>query len=235
MRFKLTWATFVPAFYWWATHSLRGLLVLLSRWKVSGRELVPMTGPLIVVANHLNNVDPPLLAAGAGGRRMILMGKIEIFKYPFGIVPRLFGAFPVRRFDADVGAMLHAERVLRRGGVLGMFPEGTRSRTGHLGKLQPGTALIALRTGATVLPCAITGTEQLRNPFSVLRRPKITFTVGQPIPVEALRRPTEEQVNELTARITAAIHALLPPKYHATYTENEAAGTEHDGGDPPGN
>ncbi len=234
MRARLSFATFVPAFYWWATHTLRALLVLLSNWKVSGRERVPMTGPLIVVANHLNNVDPPLLAAGAGGRRIVLMGKIEIFKYPFGIVPRLFGAFPVRRFDADVGAMLHAERVLRRGGVLGMFPEGTRSRTGHLGKLQPGTALIALRTGAAVLPCAITGTEQLRNPLALLHRPKITFTVGEPIVVEAVRRPTEEQVNLLTERITEAIRNLLPAKYVAPYTEIEAAGTTDHGGDHPG-
>jgi 1-acyl-sn-glycerol-3-phosphate acyltransferase len=234
MRLKLSFATFVPAFYWWATHSLRGVLWVLARWEVSGRERVPMAGPLIVVSNHLNNVDPPLLASGAGGRRIVLMGKVEIFKYPFGIVPRLFGAFPVRRFDADVGAMLHAERILRHGGVLGMFPEGTRSRTGHLGKLQPGTALIALRTGATVLPCAITGTEVLRNPLAVLRKPKITFTVGEPIPVEAVRRPTEEQVHELMARITAAIERLLPPKYRATYTEIEAAGTGDDGGDPPG-
>lgn len=235
MRRKLSYATFVPAFYWWATHSLRGLLVLFARWKVSGRERVPLTGPLIVVANHLNNVDPPLLAVGVDGRRIVLMGKIEIFKYPFGIVPRLFGAFPVRRFDADVGAMLNAERILRRGDVLGMFPEGTRSRTGHLGELHPGTALIALRTGSTVLPCAITGTEQLRNPLALLQKPRITFTVGEPIAIEAVRRPTEEQVIELTARITSAIESLLPPKYRATYTETAAMGTGDDGGDPPGN
>lgn len=235
MRLRLSYATFVPAFYWGSTHLLRAILVVLARWKTSGREHVPLEGPLLVVANHLNNADPPILAAGVGGRRIRLMGKIEIFKYPFGIVPRLFGAFPVRRFDADVAAMLNAERILRHGDVLGMFPEGTRSRTGHLGTLHGGTALIALHTGSTVLPCAITGTEQLRSPLAVLRKPKITVTVGEPIPVEVVRRPTAEQVSDLTARITEAIERLLPPKYRATYTEIVAAGTDDDGGDPEGN
>jgi 1-acyl-sn-glycerol-3-phosphate acyltransferase len=115
-----------------------------------------------------------------------------------------------------------------------MFPEGTRSRTGYLGKPHPGTAMIALRSGATVLPCAITGTEVLKNPLNVLRHPRITVTIGEPIALEAVRRPSEEQVNELTERIFSAIKALLPPKYLAAYTGSEGAAQEHDGSDPPG-
>lgn len=228
----------VVAFYWWATTTLRGLLWLVARWEVRGREHVPMEGPLIVVANHLNNTDPPILASGIARRRIRYMAKIELFKYPLGIIIRLFGAFPVRRFDADVGAMLNAERILRHGGVLGMFPEGTRSRTGYLGRPHPGTALIALRTGATVLPCAITGTEQIRSPFVVLRRPRITITIGTPLAIERVKRPTEAQVSALTERIFGEIRAMLPARYAGPYTGSDSAGegqavTAH-GGDHPG-
>ena len=234
MRGRLKIATFVPPFYWGCTWLLRGILWVVARWQVSGRERVPATGSLMVVSNHLNNADPPIIGAGLARRRIRYMAKIELFKMPFGIVPKLWGAFPVRRFDADLGAMLNAERILKRGEVLGMFPEGTRSRTGYLGTPLPGTALIALRAGATVLPCAITGTEGLRNPLIVFTRPKITFTIGEPIVLEAVRRPTEEQVSELTIRIFSAIAALLPPQYVAPYTEPEGAQDNDNGGDSPG-
>lgn len=226
-RLKPSWAGIAPWFYWGATYLLRGVLWVVARWTVTGRERAPIEGAVIVVSNHLNNADPPILAAGIARRRVRFMAKIELFKYPFGVVPRLYDAFPVRRFEADMGALLTAERILKKGGVLGMFPEGTRSRTGFIGKPHPGTALIALRSGATVLPCAIVGTEQLGNPLNVLRKPRISVHIGQPIAVEAVRRPTEAQVSELTDRIFAEIVAMLPSKYFAAYTET-------DGGDNPG-
>jgi 1-acyl-sn-glycerol-3-phosphate acyltransferase len=210
------------------------VLWILARWRVTGRERIPMQGPLIVVCNHLNNADPPIVGAGIARRRLRFMAKIELFKLPFGLFPRAYGAFPVRRFDADVAAMLNAERILRNGGVLGMFPEGTRSRTGYIGKPHLGTAMIALRSGATVLPCAITGTEVLRNPLNVLRRPVITFTIGEPVQLERIKRPSEEQVMQLTDQIFSAITAMLPPKYLPPYTGAEANEAADDGGDHPG-
>lgn len=228
------WRTFAPPFYWTCTYLLRMLLRVIVRWRVTGREHVPKEGALIVVSNHLNNADPPILGAGIARRRIRWMAKIELFKMPFGVIPRLWGAFPVRRFDADLGAMLTAERILKQGGVLGMFPEGHRSRTGYMGPAHPGTAMIALRSGATVLPCAITGTERLKNPLVLLRRPVFSISIGEPISLEAVRRPTEAQVNELTARIVAAIQAQLPAQYVAPYTEAEDAGVRVDGGDSPG-
>jgi len=224
----------VPVFYWWATYTLRGIAWTVARWQVTGRERVPVDGPLIVACNHLNNADPPIVGAGLASRRLRYMAKVELFKLPFGVIPRLYGAFPVRRFDADVGALLAAERILRQGGALGMFPEGTRSRTGYVGKPHPGTAMIALRSGATVLPCALTGTEVLKNPMNLLRRPVITFTVGDPIAVERVRKPTEDQVTQLTQQIFSAITAMLPPRYLAPYTEAEGAEIAKNGGDSPG-
>jgi 1-acyl-sn-glycerol-3-phosphate acyltransferase len=231
---NIGWRTFVPPFYWACTFLLRFLLRVVVRWRVTGREHVPKQGALIVVSNHLNNADPPILGAGIARRRIRWMAKIELFKMPFGVIPRLWGAFPVRRFDADLGAMLTAERILKQGGVIGMFPEGHRSRTGYMGPVHPGTAMIALRSGATVLPCAITGTERLKNPLVLLRRPVFSISIGDPIHLEAIRRPTEQQVSELTERMVSAIQAQLPAQYVAPYTEAEDAGIRVDGGDSPG-
>ena len=144
----VTYARFVPPFYWACTYLLRFILMVVGRWKAAGREHVPASGPFIVVSNHLNNADPPIVGAGIARRRIRWMAKVELYKYPFGVVPRMWGAFPVRRFDADIRAMLQAERILKNGEVLGMFPEGHRSHTGYVGKPHPGTALIAYRSGA---------------------------------------------------------------------------------------
>ncbi|MCC6421146.1 MAG: 1-acyl-sn-glycerol-3-phosphate acyltransferase [Gemmataceae bacterium] len=232
MRRLLRVETWIPPFYWGCVTLSRLVLVVAGRWKAEGRANLPATGAVIVVSNHLSNADPPILGAGLARRRVVYMAKAELFRGATGMVARLFGAFPVRRFEADLPAMLRAERVLKRGGVLGMFPEGTRSRTGYVGEPHPGTAVIALRTGATVLPCAIVGTEQLSRPLQLLRRPRISVRVGRPIAVTATRRPTEGQVSELTSRIFAEIKAMLPPRYMPSYTESEGAAL--DGSDPAG-
>lgn len=226
---SIGWHTFAPGFYWTCTYLLRGILRVVVRWDVKGRENVPKSGALIVVSNHLNNADPPILGAGIASRRIRFMAKVELFKMPFGAIIKLWDAFPVRRFDADLGAMLNAERILKRGGALGMFPEGHRSRTGYMGPVHPGTAMIALRSGATVLPCAMTGTERLKNPLVLLRRPRFSVSIGEPIQLEAVRRPTEQQVSELTQRIVDAIQAQLPRQYVAAYTGTEGEGEGSNG------
>jgi len=229
-RLKPGWATFVPSFYWGLTHVVRFLLLTLTHWKAEGRELVPREGSFIVVANHLSNADPGILAAGVLHRRITYMAKIERFESKIGVFIRLYGAFPVRRFEADVGALLTAERTLKRGGVIGMFPEGHRSRDGVFHKPHPGTAMIALRSGATILPCALIGTEVLANPFSLWRRPPMSVRVGEPIAVATVRRPTEAQVTELSERIYTAIRDLLPERYTRPYTDNEGV-VQADGAD----
>jgi len=234
LRRILKLSTYVPVVYWGGTYLARTLLFVLVRWKVTGRERVPASGGLLLVSNHLNNIDPIILGAAIPRRRIRFMAKVELFKWPLGIFARLYGAFPVRRFEADVGAMLTAERIMRRGEALGMFPEGTRSRTGYVGKPLPGTAVIAMRTGATVLPCAISGTEQLGNPLNLLRRPAFRVEIGEPIVIPRVKRPTEAQITELTDLLFAEICKLLPRQYVADYTGSGTSPQEHNGSDPPG-
>ena len=223
----------VSTVYWNATYLLRFVLKVVGRWKVNGREHLPREGGFILVSNHLSNADPPILGAAVARRRVRFMAKKELFKYPFGIVPRLYGAFPVKRFEADLGALMNAERLLKRGEVLGMFPEGTRTRTGVIGKPHPGTALIALRSGVPVLCCSLSGTELLSKPLNLLKQPRITVTIGEPIVFDKVKKPSAEQIAAATERIFSTIIAGLPDEYHGTYTRRQET-IDGDGDDPPG-
>ncbi|MFQ5382069.1 MAG: lysophospholipid acyltransferase family protein [Dehalococcoidia bacterium] len=219
MKRRPSWEMWAPVVYWGATYTLRALLTLLVRWRASGREFVPRSGAVIFVSNHLNNADPPILGAGIARRRLRFMAKVELFKLPFGVIPRMYGAFPVRRFESDAGALLTAERLLKDGQAIGMFPEGTRSRTGRLGRAHPGTAVIALRTGAPVVPCAITGTQILANPLRLILRPRFSVSIGEPLRFEARRRPATNEIEAASERILDSIQRLLPPEYLPTYTD----------------
>jgi 1-acyl-sn-glycerol-3-phosphate acyltransferase len=210
------------AFYWLTTRLMRVVVWTFGRYQVVGVERVPKEGPLIVVSNHLNNADPPLLGA-AIPRRIHFMAKQELFDSPFGWAMRWFGAFPVRRFEADLAALRAAQGILKEGDVIGMFPEGHRSRTGGMGPPHPGTALIALRTGAPLLPVAITGTERIRTPRVLLQSPRIRVVIGEPFSLPQARRISADQVREGTEEIMRRIAALLPPSYRGQYADGAAA------------
>jgi 1-acyl-sn-glycerol-3-phosphate acyltransferase len=202
---------------------MRRLLWLLSDFRVDGRGNVPLEGPLLVVSNHLNNTDPIVLGAVLP-RRVVFMAKVELFRVPvFGRMVKAYGAFPVRRFEADLKALRVSSNVLASGLALGMFPEGHRSRTGGLLRAHPGTALVALRSGALILPVAITGTENLRSPWAILRRrPRVRVVVGTPFRLGEPGPARGEAVAAGTDRIMREIAALLPASYRGVYTETEA-------------
>jgi 1-acyl-sn-glycerol-3-phosphate acyltransferase len=206
-------------FYYMGTNTMRALLLIFSRWRVTGRRNVPKKGPLIIVANHLNLADPPLLSASIP-RRIVFMVKQEFYygRWDTRFV-RAFGAFPVRRGGVDRGALRQAETVLREGQVLGMFPEGTRSPNAQMQHAYPGTALIAMRSGAPILPVGISGTERIHGVKSVvLGHPHITVNIGQPFsPPPACSKITNAQLKELTELIMRRIAELVPQSYQGVY------------------
>jgi len=209
-------------FYTLMTTAMRGVCFTFGRYQVIGVAHVPRGGPLIVVSNHLNNADPPLLGA-AIPRRIRFMAKQELFEGKAGALYRWFGAFPVRRFEADLAALRQAQQILKDGGVLGMFPEGHRSDGKGLGPPHPGTELVALRTGAPLLPVGITGTEAVRTPKVLLQRPRIRVVIGEPFHLTGSRRITAEQVRDGTEEIMHQIAALLPAQYRGIYADGGAA------------
>ncbi len=196
----------------------------VRRFEVVGRENVPPEGPLILASNHLNNADPPMIALAAP-RHPTYMAKQEMINWPIlGPGFRIFGAFAVRRGEADLAALRAATEVVNRGDMLVMFPEGTRSRTGGLTKAHPGTALIALRTKAPVLPVAITGSEHLTWPWIFLRPYSvrhIKVTIGEPFHLPPVERVNSEAASRATDIIMRRIAALLPPEYRGVYADAE--------------
>jgi 1-acyl-sn-glycerol-3-phosphate acyltransferase len=217
----------VPYSYWVIVWFIRFCLLIYVRGpKVVGLENVPATGGAIVVSNHLNNADPCILP-GVSKRRIVTMAKKEMFSWPLvGWLFRIFGAFPVDRQGADLGALREAQHVVNRGLLLLMFPEGTRSKDRQLHSGFPGTALVAYRTGAPIIPIAITGTEHLSWPWLFLRPfmgPRVTVTIGKPFYPPATERITTQAAKDATDFIMTRIAELLPESYQGDFRDRVAA------------
>ena len=205
-------------FYNFASFAVRLLLAVVARRSVEGLEYIPSSGAFLLVSNHLNLVDPPILGALLP-RRIVFMAKEELFHVPIiGLLVSWYGAFAVRRGQADRQALRTATSVLDRGEVLGMFPEGHRSESGRMIQAHPGAALIAMLSGATVVPVAITGTDLIRSPLSLLSRPRITVRVGAPFKMER-SRSRKDGLEEATREMMGRIAALLPEERRGFYAE----------------
>ena len=210
------------AFYWLNVWTwIRAALWVVTSQDVVGKENIPHKGALIFTCNHFSVGDPPLLI-GIFPRRIVWMAKQDLFDLPLlGKLYNMGGFIPVRRFEGDLRAIRRSQDALRRGHVLGMFPEGTRSG-GRLGRAEPGTALIALRTGALVLPVAIWGTEHVRLPRDLFRRTKAHARFGEPYRLPNPSRITREAVAAGTDEIMRRIAELLPPEYRGEYADTGA-------------
>lgn len=207
----------VRIFYYLNLSWTRALLMLITSRDIQGHENVPRKGALIVASNHLSNGDPPIITA-AVPRQIAWMTKAEWFKTPIiGPLFRLGGMIPVRRFEADLQALRHAQRLLRDGGVLAMFPEGTRGGDEGLRAGEPGTALIALRTNTAIVPIAIWGTEHVKLPRDFFRRTRAHVRFGKPFTLESSGRITRDNVARGTETIMREIAALLPERYRGLY------------------
>ena len=218
----------MPWFYYVGRVLVRITLFLFTRWQVRGRENIPSQGPVLVVVNHLNLADTPLVGVSLG-RKAVFMAKEELFRSRFSsYFIGSFGAFPVHRGQLDRKALRQADKVLADGLALIMFPEATRSKTTQLQPPFPVSALIALRSGAPILPVAITGTERIKGVTWILHRPKLTVTIGPPFHLpEVNDKVTKTKLAKLTNIIMGHISELLPAEYRGTYTEQgEPDGTE---------
>jgi 1-acyl-sn-glycerol-3-phosphate acyltransferase len=171
--------------------ALRLGLAGLTRVRVEGAiDEIPRTGPVIVAANHCSNLDVPVLGSSLMpklGRRLQWLGKKELFAWPVvGWVARKGGVHAVDRSTADVEAFRLAKRILDEGHALFVFPEGTRSRDGALGEGRDGVAVLALRTGAPIVPIGIAGSYERWPEAAPSGRPRHG---PRRLPVPPRRRP----------------------------------------------
>lgn len=222
----MIWRRITPMSYWLVVAFIRLCLFLYVKGPtVTGTENVPKAGGVIYVSNHLNNADPCIIP-GVSPRRVNMMAKKEWFRFPASILFRMVGAFPVDRQGADLGALREATAIVNRGEPLLMFPEGTRSRTRSMNAGFPGAALIAYRTGAPIIPIAITGTETIPWPtvfFRPFMGPRVTITFGEPFYPPKAERISSQQAKDATDDMMAHIALMLPESYRGVYAEAAAA------------
>ncbi len=187
------------------------------RLRLRKRYNIPKQGPYIIAANHLSWTDIPLVPAYIPGK-VVYMAKEELFlDKRIGWLVRFLGAFPVKRGEGDRQSLRAAESLLKRGKVLIIFPEGTRSKTHVLGKAHPGLALIALRSGVPVLPVAIWGSEDALKKFGA----RVTVSYGEPLILKPTgTKVTRDDIQSATDTIMSKIAEMMPSSYRGPY-DNE--------------
>ncbi|MBT2677695.1 1-acyl-sn-glycerol-3-phosphate acyltransferase [Bacillus sp. ISL-35] len=186
--------------YSFARSLVNAVLKPVYRIEIIGRENIPADGGVLLCSNHINNLDPPVVGITAP-RPVHFMAKEELFSVPVlgKIVPHL-NAFPVKRGMSDREALRKGLGILKDGKVLGLFPEGTRSKTGEMGKGLAGAGFFALRSDAWVVPCAIIG------PYKAFKKLKVVY--GKPIDMESIK---EKKLNaeQTTDLIMGEIQKLI--------------------------
>jgi 1-acyl-sn-glycerol-3-phosphate acyltransferase len=181
---------------------VKPLMRFWFRMRVEGAENVPARGAVILAANHRSNIDP-VLVASAIRRPVTFMSKSELFIGPLGWILHLIAQFPVRRGSIDREALRQSSEVVSAGGILGLFPEGSRG-DGAFTAIHPGLAYIVLREPCPVVPVAIFGTERLRRRLGWLpQATPVRIVVGRPITSpdpgmgKAARRSASDALGEM--------------------------------------
>jgi 1-acyl-sn-glycerol-3-phosphate acyltransferase len=186
-----------------------GLARLAFRLEAHGTEHVPMSGAALVVANHSSVLDPPLIGA-ASPRVLDFMAKAELFDVPgFGRFISALNAHPIRREGNDASALRMALKLLEDDRALLVFPEGTRGPEGQLREARPGAGMLAVLSGARVVPTFIQGSGRAWPKGSKSPRPaKVRIDFGKPLLFERLGGRNKDQYTIASREMMAAIGAL---------------------------
>ncbi len=229
-------------FFWTLNNAFAASLGIFADYERSGTENVPPHGPLIVIANHQSNIDPPVVARSLA-RNTLFFAKRELFgNFVFRTFLRYWGAHPINRDTPGPQAFRRIMGELRApNGCITLFPEGTRS-PGSLRKARTGPASVAIGTGATVIPIGITGTERLSTVFRVFNpTTRLRVAIGRPFVVELPSQADmaespeyghesgvgKQVLNDITDEMMGRIAELLPETYRGHYADSALAPRVH--------
>jgi 1-acyl-sn-glycerol-3-phosphate acyltransferase len=186
---------------------------------------IPGKGPLILVGNHVNFLEAPILITHLRPRPVIALVKDTTWKNPlFGLLFSHWKAIPIRRGEVDMTAFREALRILKEGKILAIAPEGTRSGNGVLQKGQTGIVPLAVKSGAPIIPVAYYGGERFWKNMRGLNRTPFTIRVGRPFTIKVTSKlPSKIEREQMTAEIMYQLAILLPPAYRGYYADVENA------------
>ena len=202
--------------------TFKGLTALLCRVDADQLNRIPTCGPLILVANHINFLEIPLIYTRMQSASPVTaFAKSETWDNPImGRLFDLYRAIPIRRGEADLTAIKQGLAALKKGSIIVVTPEGTRSNHGRLLPAHPGVVTLALLSKAPLLPLVHYGHESYRRDFSRLHRPDFHVVVGRTFLLEPHgKKVTSEVRQRMTDEIMYQLAALLPPQYRGAYAD----------------
>ncbi len=201
---------------------LRAVFHIICRMNVSELQKLPPRGPALLVSNHTTNIEGPAYYVFIQPRPATALGKRELWKHWYTrFFMELWDIIPVARGQVDRRALTDAMRALDRKMIMGIAPEGTRSRSGVLGSGHPGVALLATRRPVPIYPVVHWGFLDLGRNLRRLRRTTVTFRVGPPFRVRAQGggRLTSAMLREITDEMMREMAKLLPERMRGAYAD----------------
>lgn len=206
----------------------RGLTRLLCRIDDQSLRTIPDSGPLILVCNHINAIEVPVVFPRLHPRPVTGFAKSETWDNPIlGPLFNIWEVIPIQRGQPDITALRKGLRVLESGKILAITPEGTRSGDGRLQRGHPGVVMLALHSGAPILPLVYSGNEIFFNNVRRLRRTDFRIRVGKSFRIEVPSRVTAEIRYKITDEIMFQLAMLLPPQNRGYYSDLNAASSNY--------
>jgi 1-acyl-sn-glycerol-3-phosphate acyltransferase len=196
-------------------------ILLGSKFHLRGAANVPRSGPLLIVSNHVGAVDPAIIGAWTP-RPVWFMAKAELFRGSFAWLMRAYHAFPVVRHSPDRTALRRAFSLLKQGSAVVLFPEGHRSEDARLLRAEPGAGFVARRSGAPLVPIAITGSQDVLGRHNKLpRRAEVAMTFGEPFQLPEKNRDGSPMDHQQSADyLMTKIAQLLPLENQGEYASS---------------
>jgi 1-acyl-sn-glycerol-3-phosphate acyltransferase len=205
------------------------LTAIIFRMDSAELKKVPATGPILMVFNHVNSIEVPVVRVRLDPRPVIGLAKRESWDNPlFNFLFNRWGGIPIRRGEADLEAFKKSVDVLKEGKILVVSPEGTRSHDGRLQKGFPGVSLLAVRSGAPILPVVFWGNENFWDNIKRLRRTDFKIRVGHPFKIKDNGKGLNKEVRQqMVDEIMYQMAALLPEYYRGVYADLSSATQEY--------
>lgn len=207
---------------------IRGLLRAVCRLDIGDLRRLPSCGPAILVINHINFLEAPLLASFVSSPRLAALSKKENLSNPgYRYFASIWNAIPIDRDGVDTESFKRCLDWVAGGGILGLAPEGTRSMNGVLQQGKAGVAMLAQRAGVPIWPIAHWGAEDFWENLKAFRRTPLHLRVGSPYLIAPAGSMTRTVRQEIADEIMCSIAALMPERYRGSYAETAGEAPKH--------